>query len=414
MWERALAASLALACAPGCKGHSAAPAPPRAGSANVRQVEQALAKIVATCAEATGTVEARREGDPRWGPIGVGAVFREHDWVRTGDHAYARLRFVAGGFLELREDTTILVDTAIHVDTGALVAVAEAGKGPLVVRAADGSEARIEAAAGGPNAEVRLTPSGASGLEIAVTGGAATVTTRAGARTIAAGEASQLAGGTTTDTVKLLPFPHSLLPGVDARFHYESGKAMDLSWTKVAGAARYHVQVARDTDFHVLVLEADTAAPRVSFSPDEAGMYVWRAAAVDAAGHVGELGFARRMYFEDAPPRDLLLAPADGAKIGFSTHLPAIAFSWQSASETAKYRLAISTGSDPAASPVASIVTTRQQVVLRSLGEGDYHWGVYAVKDGQDTPIFLAPRTLAVRRHRVKPKTDKLWTSGAH
>jgi hypothetical protein len=372
-----------------------------------QHVEAALAKIVATCAEATGTVETRRQGDPRWSAIGVGGTFRERDWARTGEHAFARLRFVGGGFLDMRENTTILVDTAIHVDTGTLVAVAEPGGGTFVVKAADGSEARIEADIF-RSTELRLTPSADHGLEIAVTTGTAKVITQDGERTIGAGEASALANQRTGDVVKLLPFPRSTLPGIDARFEFVAGKQVDLKWQAVAKASRYRVQVARDTEFHELVVDRDSAATKTAFAPDEVGLYVWRTAAIDSASRVGEYGFARRMYFEDEPPKELLVAPADGAKIGFSEVAPRVTFSWQSASETPKYRLVIGTGADPTTKSVASIVTADQQVV-KSLAEGDYHWGVYAIRGKRETPIFLSPRTLTVRRHRVKAKTDELW-----
>ncbi|MGE5183138.1 MAG: hypothetical protein ACM31C_13800, partial [Acidobacteriota bacterium] len=329
--------------------------------------------------------------------------------ARTGDHSFARLRFVTGGFLDMRENTTILVDTAIHVDTGSLVAVAEPGGGPFVVKAADGSEARIEADPGGAHTELRLTPSAGKGLEIAVTSGKAKLITKDGERTLGSGEASELANDRAGDIVKLLPFPRSVLPGIDARFQFVAGKKVDLRWQAVPKAARYHVQIARDTEFHELVVDSDSAATKTSFSPDEVGLYVWRAAAVDPRGRVGEYGFARRMYFEDEAPKELLVAPADGAKIGFSEGSPRITFSWQSASETTKYRLVIGTGSDPATDTVASIVTGDQQVNVKSLGEGDYHWGVYAIRGKRETPIFLAPRELTIRRHRVKAKTDGLW-----
>jgi hypothetical protein len=403
----------ALACSPACGAQespeSAPTSAPATGSATgtAQRIEEALAKIVATCAEAIGSVETRRQGEPRWSAIGVGGTFRERDWARTGEHAFARLRFVGGGFLDMREKTTILVDTAIHVDTGMLVAVAEPGGRAFAVKAADGSEARIEASTG-QQTELRLTPSADHGLEIAVTSGTAKLITQDGERTVAAGEASALANQRAGDVVKLLAFPRSSLPGIDARFKFVAGKPVDLKWQGVAKAARYHVQVARDTEFHEVVVDRDSTATKTTFAPDEVGLYVWRTAAIDSANRLGEYGFARRMYFEDETPKELLVAPTDGAKIGFSEVAPRITFSWQSASETPKYRLVIGTGADPKSKSVVNVVTGDQQVT-RSLGEGDYHWGVYAMRGNRETPIFLSPRTLTVGRHRVKAKTDELW-----
>ena len=406
---------MSVALSPACKGKSSAandppPAPPAAATAHV---EEALARIVATCAEAAGSVDLRRKGDPRWEPVAIGAAFRERDWVRTGASAFARIRFAAGGFLDLHERTTIIVDTAITVDSGSLVGVAEGGGAPIVVKAADGSEARIVTAAGAPAAEFRLTAGADSSLEIAVTRGSVDVTAGGEGRTIAAGEASDLGKDRTSAVVKLLGFPRSIQPGVDARFLFAPAMKIDLTWKPVTKAARYHVQVARDTEFRELVLDTDAPKPVGGFLPDAVGVYVWRVAAVDADGRLGEFGFVRRMYLEAEPPRELLVGPTDGAKIGFSDDGVHVTFSWKSSSETEKYRLVIGAGADPTVDTVASMITQGQQIDVRTLGEGSYSWGVYAIHDKVETPIFLAPRQLTIRRQRVKAETDRLWDQSA-
>jgi len=411
---------VALVSATACDGSSSKPGDPPATATNVvvkdhvAKLEEALASIVATCAEVLGDVEVRRKGQPAWDPVAVGVAFRERDWVRTGAGGFTRLRFSAGGFLDLRQHTTILVDRAIGIESGSLVGVAEVGAGPIVIRAADGSEARIVASAEGPPAEFRLTPSTEAGLEIAVTKGNLKVITSEGERAVAAGEASDLRQHHAGEVVKLLGFPKSVSPGVDARFLFAPDKQVALKWATVPGAARYHVQIAYDTEFRDLVLDADTATPGASFSPEAVGVYVWRAAAVDAKGRLGEFGFARRIFFEQEPPHDLLLSPHDGIKVGFSDKHPRIVFSWQSAGDTKRYRLVIGRGDAPTSDTVVSIPTPRQQVEVGTLREGTYRWGVYAVRGKEEIPIFLAPRVLTIRKQRVKAKTDKLWDNPAH
>ena len=139
------------------------------------------------------------------------------------------------------------------------------------------------------------------------------------------------------------------------------------------------------------------------------GVYAWRAAGIDAVGRLGEFGFARRMYFEDEQPHDLLVAPADHVKIGFSDELPRIRFSWQSSGDTKQYKLVIGRGAVPTSDTVAKIATSRQQVEVGTLREGTYRWGVYAVRGRREHPIFLTPRELTIRKQRVKAHTDKLW-----
>jgi hypothetical protein len=319
---RAVGATVAIACS--CKGHPE-PADSAVSQVAIAHVEEALAKIVATCAEARGPVETRRKGLPQWDPATVGATFRERDWVRTGTAAFARIRFSAGGFLELREATTILVDTALSIESGSLVAITEPGGGPIVVKAKDGSKARIVAGAGEPTAQIRLTAAG-DNLEIAVTKGTINVVTTDGEQPIAAGEARDLGGQKISAPVKLIAFPRSLSPGVDARFKYVADMKVALTWRAVPQAARYRVQVARDTEFETLVLDTAATATSSAFVPDALGTYVWRVAAVDAEGRLGEFGFVRRIYCEEDEPRDLLIAPPDGIKFGFADTVPRIGF----------------------------------------------------------------------------------------
>jgi hypothetical protein len=407
----ALAVGAALALASGCKGSAAtdhAPAPGAVADAgSAVPVAAPVPAIVATCADAIGTVEVRRTGQATWEPVRIGATFRERDWVRTGAGGFARVRFADRGFVDLPENAAIVVDTAIRIESGTLVAVAEAGA-PILVRGADGSEARIVAAAGAAAAELRLTPS-ATGLEIAVTKGNVTVIARDGEQAVAAGEASDLANHRAGAVVKLLGYPRSLKPEIDARFQFIPDTKIGLAWGQVRGAVRYRVQVARDTGFHARVLDVETTATTATFVPDGIDEYAWRVAGIDAEGRLGEFGFVRRIYLEEEAPSELLISPADGARIGFATKTPRVTFSWRSSGDTKRYKLVIGRGADLTSSPVVAIATSRQQLEVQTLREGRYRWGVFAVRGERETPIFLEPRALTIRKQRVKAHTEKLW-----
>src|SRR6185436_11500317 len=127
----------------------------------------------------------------------------------------------------------------------------------------------------------------------------------------------------------------------------------------VPGASRYLVQIAKDTEFHEMRMSIETATTSTTFVPDTFGMYAWRIAARDKkTERLGEYGFARRIFVEENPPKDLLLAPVDGAKVGFSESYPRIVFSWQSPGDVTQYRLVVGRGSVPTADTVASVPTS--------------------------------------------------------
>jgi len=364
-----------------------------------------VSQVVATGSEMTGTVEIRRKGEARWEKVAVGSTFRERDWVRTGPKSFARLRFASGGYFDLGENTTVLVDSAIMVDTGAVVGVAD-GKQPLLVKTADGSQVGL-ASAGSEPAEFRLTPAD-QGVEIAVTKGSLEVATPDGKRVIAAGEATTIAHHHAGDTVKLLAFPRSLSPGVDARFLFVPAMTIPLVWSHVPGATRYYLQVAHDTEFHTLVSAGDLADAKGSFSPDAAGMYAWRVAARDASGRLGEFGFARRVFCEHEQPSELLLGPRDNFKIDYAKKAPTIEFSWQPLGDIKKYKLVIERDA-PGSDPIVS-TTTSGQVISENLEEGTYYWGVYAVSADREDPIFLTLRQLTIHKlEGPKIHTEVRW-----
>ncbi|HUS31464.1 MAG TPA: hypothetical protein VMZ53_23325 [Kofleriaceae bacterium] len=402
MWRIAIAVGAILVGA--CRGNSER-AKDRSAAGSGSAVEEAVSKVVATCAETTGTIEIRRKGQARWEKAEVGTTFRERDWVRTGSRAFARLRFSGGGFLDLQENTSVLVDRAIMVEQGMLVGVADA-KQPFIIKAADGSELNVTAS--GEGAEFRLVATAGKGVEIAVTKGSLELANADGKRVVPAGEGVELSKQRLGDAIKLLPFPRSLSPGIDARFFYTPKMTIPLVWSHVPNATSYYVQVARDAEFHSLVYSGDVTDAKGSFSPDALGMYAWRAAARDAGGHLGEFGYGRRIYCEADQPKDFLVGPRDNFKLDYAKKAPTIEFSWQSQGESKKYKLVIERDA-PGADPIVS-TTTGTQMLAETLEDGVYYWGVYAIDGDKEQPMFLNLRQLTIHKlEGPKIKTEVHW-----
>ncbi len=430
-----LSAFLATSCGEK-KEEKKAPPPPR--EAPTEDLEARIAKdltaIVATCASASGKVEVMRAGQSEWEPVAVGAAFREGDRIRTGPMSYARVQFQIGGALELDEKTAVTVDVAeaskggvdeasgavLAVESGSVRGVLHKGdtadsesavpSGQLYVRTADGKSAALVSDEDEP-VEFRLTHRD-EGTEVAVEKGALKlVTGESEAGTIASGQAADLAkGGHMGKVTALLGFPASVSPGIDARFHYKEGLGIKIAWRAVKGAEDYRLQVARDTGFQSIVVSEETPSRSFVFEPDAEGMYAWRVAARDADGRLGEAGFVRRIYCEAEEPRDLLVAPADGAKFAFAgKKRPSIVFSWQSAGAARSYRLVIWRGDDQTGKQVVSKVTSSQSHTVDTLGDGRYSWGVY--ERGEDgRPLFVKPRSFAIKKSKApKADTKGLW-----
>jgi hypothetical protein len=399
----ALAAAVALAA---CEK-----APPPQGTA---QVAESLAAIVATCAAVVGDVEVRRAGKETWSPVTTGAVLRDGDAIRTGPGAFARVAFVSGNGIELEEGATAVVDVtsrgaaaggggeegtervrlASGVARGFLADGASGAARALAIRTADGREARLSAAEGEQGVRFRLTATPA-GTEIAVTAGAASVAGAEGAVSVAAGRAVDVGPAGVGAPVELIGFPRSLRPGVDARFALSPGLAVDLAWEDLPGASGYRVQVAKDLSFREVVLARDLAGTELRFAPAGEGMHAWRVAARDATGRHGEYGFARRVYVDAAPPRDLLLAPEPDAVVRGGARARPLRFAWTDEPKGRRYRVVIASGPELTERAVRSETVSGGTLELRDLEPGTYWWGVY-VDDERRDPLFVAPRRLVL------------------
>jgi hypothetical protein len=405
-------ALVALASAlPGCK-----PSPDEA--VDTGTLSRKLADLIATCASATGKVEVMRAGHAFWEPLEAGATFRSGDWVRTGALATARIEFLGGGRIELDESSVVLVEqpaaTDAGVPAGTVVALASGGLrgvvpaqseeelAPLAVRTQDGTLVAVRSEQAGQPTEFRVTRT-EQGPEIAVTRGRLVLASGKRRRTLEPGRALELALGVDAPTRELPDFPPSLEPGVDARFQWAQGLRVQLAWGPVEKAGRYQVQVAKDLGFAQLVVSNVVAESSFTFTPSEPGMFVWRVASRDAAGHQGEYGFARRVYVdpEQEGPRQLLVAPSDGHEVPAGAP-GGIVFAWQSTGGRPGYRLVIARDAE-LRDVIFTQLGTAQQVKVNRLAPGEYYWGAY-VDEEPLVPLFQKPRRLVV----LKPRKARL------
>jgi hypothetical protein len=418
----ALAAAVAATLAACTKPEPAPPpaAPPDAGAG---AAARALAAISASCADAVGEVQVRRSGQSDWQPVATGSVFRAGDVVRTGAGAFARIEFVAGGGLEIEENASVVIDAApgrtegsgapaaenrISVESGVVrgfLPAAAGGEAPLglVIRSAEGEETRLAAGPGEKPASFRLTR-GQKGTEVAVLKGEVSVNAGQGAeKVVRSGQAVDVAQGGVGEVTELIDFPASADPGIDARFLWASDLVVRLVWRPVARASGYRVQLARDLAFQGIEKTLDVQGTAATFTPRAEGVYAWRVASRDAAGRLGEYGFARRIYFEKEQPRDLLVGPPDAQVVKYADQPTPIAFTWQSAGDARSYRLVIVKGRDLAADPYLALTTPGQRIEVAGLTAGEYVWGVYVDDRKTPEPIFVKPRALSVQL-TAKPK----------
>lgn len=375
--------------------------------------------VLGKCGAVAGTVEVHRAGLPYWESVADGTELRVDDWVRTHPGATVELQFSNGAKLAVEESSVVVVELpaapspteapapAVAVSKGVVRGVAgqegDAPAAPLLLRSGTRTQ-RVVAAKGQQRVDYRVRATD-EGTEIAVTKGTAVVEQGEQKVELTQGRATLASAGAEalSAPVQIPDFPISIAPGIDARAVYPLDKPLFLTWKPVPGISTYRLQLARDLSFTVDVRTSEVTGTSYEVKPDARGLFVWRVASKGQGGVVSEYGFARRIYFEEEKPQELLLTPEDGETYGYDKQPPTIVFQWQAAAGAVSYRLSVSRGADPLDRPVAVETTEAQRVDLKKLTAGEYAWGVY-VRPGM-RPIFLSPRKLVVKQ-MAKPKVN--------
>ena len=403
----AISAALLSAACSSCQKEPLPSTPPL-------EAVEALASIVATCAEFIPPGEVRRKGAPFFQPIAVGMPLRAGDWVRTGNRGFAKIAFRSGGGLEVSEASLVVIDQVapeagtdagahqsplVRVESGTVRGeLASSASGlelvPLIIDTGDGNRLRLTARAGEKQVTFRLSHEASKPAEVAITAGAADLSGPKGVRTVSAGQTTTVSGDEEVED--LIEFPPSLEPAVDVHLGYSKELSIHVAWKEIQGATGYQVQLASDITFQRLVASGMSTGSGFDFTPPGPGVYSWRVASRDAKGRLGEPGFARRIFVDQEGPRDLLVGPRDGEVVSAKGATAHVTFSWQALATPAKYRLVVATGPDLLAQAVITLDTPEQQLEVTSLGDGEYYWGAYASRESLE-PLFLAPRKLLVK-----------------
>jgi hypothetical protein len=343
--------------------------------------------------------------------------------VRTQAKSSVRLQLLGQGYLDLGPESTVLMDHDGEGATRTLLVRLERGSArgattatkegatPIVIQSIDGSRARLRAAEDGKPMEFRLTGRDSGKTELAVLKGSARVANAQGEVVLQDGTAIDVDEKKPNEVVQLLAFPKSLRPGADARYQFAKGAKVRLEWAPVPQASSYVLEIARDLSFEDVLSSSTLTGTKHAFAPEDEGTYAWRVAARDAGGRQSEFGFARRFFTEKEIPRDLLLAPRDATRLAHGEGAqPRVTFSWQPVGDAKAYRLVIRKSGDTGGDPVLEKETTVPRLVVETLEDGAYTWGVYVIRGETESPIFLTLRTLAIRQQEApRARTDGLW-----
>lgn len=318
--------------------------------------------------------------------------------IETGRNAFLTLRLADGTALAVPSQSTVRIVRLRKVMlTGALEREIAVGAGRLRAKVTPMTD---------PNSSFRVTTpiavSAVRGTDFRVAFEDATHFSATqvddGAVAFAAASASEVAilppgfgaaeaGGRATGVVKLLPPPKLLDPD-----KVQSDEALRFVLAPLAGAVRYHVQVAKDAGFLETISETVDATPELSLASIPSDSYFVRVSAYDG---VGLEGTAETYSFERR--RNSVSGSADPAPPGERR----LRFRWDSVTDgSPRYRFQLVRKGTPDTPVLDEPGLSDTMLSISNLPAGDYSWRVCSllIVKGRVVATWSVPQSLHVAR----------------
>lgn len=189
-----------------------------------------------------------------------------------------------------------------------------------------------------------------------------------------------------------------------------------FSWSRPEPGVKYQVQVYREDDPAVLLVDNEFDVENFAFTFQNNGAYVWRVRAVDPAGN--QSGWSQGRFTVSLPPQPpTLVAPARDAVINSSRP----AFSW-SGGVADNFRLVVDDDINFGSPEIfLTLGQVRSYQAPEALPDGVYHWKVVSVVGSQlaSSPVWSftidtvppeAPELLSPENGAVLPDNVPTFT----
>jgi len=153
--------------------------------------------------------------------------------------------------------------------------------------------------------------------------------------------------------------------------------SVTLSWSGVANAGSYWLQVSSYSDFSALEVNTTTTSTEYAFSAPSEGTWYWRVKALPAAGSDYRASdWNSTSFMISIPPLDTPtpLGPANGTWVSEAD----MTLSWSGVANAGSYWLQVSSYSDFSALEV-NLTTAQTSVVFHASSNGERWWRVKAL-----------------------------------
>ncbi len=362
--------------------------------------------VAAKIVSLTGDVDIQRAKSSVTEKARIGVLMQLGDQISTADDSSVAIQFADKSILSLYENSTIHFDhLSAHGVTGMVDSRLNLLKGRIdtKVTPAVGPGSRFEIETPSAISAVRGTVYRALVMEdgdvsnIEVLRGKVAVSGADTQLMVDKGYGTQVAAGKPPSPPReLLPAPRfEPVPDTVTQINWR------LSWSKIAGAKAYRVEVADDNNFDTILWEELIAYNRAAFPDLADGEYAVRVRAVDALGLEG-LNQQTLIHLNAHPQPPIALKPVDNQV--FREQPPRL--QWTGAEEASAYQLEIASDKNFTQLLLNKKVTDTHLDTTSLTTLGQYYWRLSSIADdGEVGPVG------PIRSYKIKPIPEKVEAS---
>ncbi len=246
-----------------------------------------------------GDVSIQTAGRAAFGPARPRQSLFDGDFIKTGRTGSAEIMFSDGTLYTIRPGSLFEVRRPASPEAGGSEIKMVSGA-INVYTSSSSSTVLTDAATASIQRESRVGVDVEQGEKTEVTTfrGKATVST--GKETVFLADREKVSAGVRTQQISAkVAIPESpalVLPPDNRMYDLKSIDEIDLSWSPVARAARYRIQISRSRLFvpDATDVDLDRTGTAARVKVEREGSYFWRVAAIDASGRSSDWSMIRR------------------------------------------------------------------------------------------------------------------------
>ncbi len=249
--------------------------------------------ITAILTEYRKTVKHKRANNLAWRPVELELPLYDHDAVQTFRDSSAVITFDSENYLEMGEKSLVIIKSLEHDpifrEKRSFLVVVDGEFTGKISGAADSSVqlelttptavARISSDEGsGKDTEFKIKVNPDNSSSIAVFNGKAEIEAQGQRIILGSNQSTNVGANGAPSAPRSLPDPAILAaPRDSAVFYYRDlPPRVQFRWQAVEEAEKYHFTVARDAEFHDIIVSERISRPKFVHGNLKSGTYFWR------------------------------------------------------------------------------------------------------------------------------------------